>query len=65
MQANLFSTDLSEGDVVIDVGAHSGQYTLQMAACCGFSARLIAFELDSHAIELLERLNSRTKCNAI
>jgi FkbM family methyltransferase len=51
----LFSTALSEGDVAIDVGAHAGQYALIMAARCGASGQVIAFEPDPHARKRFER----------
>ena len=37
------------GDVVLDVGAHAGSYSLVMAAKCGLSGRVIAFEPDPYA----------------
>jgi FkbM family methyltransferase len=64
LQVRLFSSELSEGDVAIDVGAHAGQYSLIMAALCGSSGRVIAFEPDPYARQLLERnlaLNPKIK----
>lgn len=49
LQVELFSTELKEGDTAIDIGAHSGQYSLIMAAMCGRSGRVVSFEPDPHA----------------
>jgi FkbM family methyltransferase len=64
LQVELFAANLSEGDVAIDVGAHAGEYSLIMAAICGASGRVVAFEPDPHANQLLRRnlqLNPRIK----
>lgn len=64
LQVQLFSTDLSEGDVAVDVGSHAGQYAIIMAARCGASGTVIAFEPDPHARQRFERnlkLNPRIK----
>lgn len=55
MQARLFDEGLVEGDTAIDVGAHAGQYALIMAARCGRSGHVAAFEPDPHARRKLER----------
>jgi FkbM family methyltransferase len=55
LQARLFSEGLSEGDTAIDIGAHAGQYALIMAARCGRSGHVAAFEPDPQARQLLER----------
>jgi FkbM family methyltransferase len=55
LQIELFSRELSEGDVAIDVGAHAGQYSLIMAAMCGASGRVVAFEPDPYARQMLQR----------
>ncbi|MCL4768134.1 MAG: FkbM family methyltransferase [Hyphomicrobiaceae bacterium] len=51
----LFAKSVFEGDTIIDVGAHAGQYAILLAALCGKSGQVIAFEPDPHARELLER----------
>lgn len=55
---------LSEGDVAIDVGAHHGIYSVLMAAKCGHSGHVAAFEPDPHARIMLQknlRLNPHLK----
>jgi FkbM family methyltransferase len=37
------------GDIVLDIGAHAGCYSLIIAAKCGLSGRVIAFEPDPYA----------------
>ena len=46
---------LKEGDTAIDVGAHYGVYSLLMAAKCGQSGHVVAFEPDPYAREILAR----------
>jgi FkbM family methyltransferase len=55
MQAGLFAEALAEGDTALDVGAHAGQYALIMAARCGRSGHVAAFEPDPYARRKLER----------
>jgi FkbM family methyltransferase len=55
LQVELFAAQLSEGDVAIDIGAHAGQYSLIMAAMCGTSGRVVAFEPDPYARQALQR----------
>lgn len=55
MQAQLFDEGLGEGDTAIDIGAHAGQYALIMAARCGRTGHVAAFEPDPHARRKLER----------
>ncbi len=55
MQARLIAEGLDEGATAIDIGAHAGQYTLIMAARCGLSGHVTAFEPDPHARRKLER----------
>jgi FkbM family methyltransferase len=49
----LLSTNLRAGDTAIDVGAHCGQYAILMAALCGTTGRVVAFEPDPHARKML------------
>jgi FkbM family methyltransferase len=46
---------LQAGDSAIDVGAHIGFFTMQMAACVGASGRVYAFEPFDANADLLER----------
>jgi FkbM family methyltransferase len=40
---------LAEGDTAIDIGAHYGVYSILMAAKCGQTGHVVAFEPDPHA----------------
>src|SRR5215469_4162539 len=49
LQTLWLSTHLKEGDTALDIGAHSGVYTILMAAQCGHTGRVTAFEPDPYA----------------
>lgn len=49
LQVEFFINALAEGDTAIDIGAHCGQYSVLMAAKCGHSGQVIAFEPDPYA----------------
>lgn len=55
LQMELLSSDLQPGDTAIDIGAHHGQYCVLMAAVCGESGCVVAFEPDPYAREMLLR----------
>lgn len=55
LQLAWLSDNIVEGDFVIDVGANYGQCTVVMAARCGTSGNVIAFEPNPHARGLLAR----------
>ena len=55
LQLKLLAGGLSEGDVAIDIGAHCGQYAILMAAMCGSTGTVVAFEPDPYAYDLLKR----------
>lgn len=55
LQVAFVATELGEGDVAIDVGAHAGQYSLLMASMCGASGTVVAIEPDPYARETLAR----------
>jgi FkbM family methyltransferase len=55
LQVKIFSNELSEGDVAIDIGGHAGQYCLIMAAKCGQSGRVVTFEPDPYARKKLAK----------
>ena len=64
LQVQLFSNGIEEGDFVVDIGAHCGQYSILMSAMCGLTGQVIAFEPDPYARELLLqnlRLNPQIK----
>jgi FkbM family methyltransferase len=53
LQLEWLSDHLSEGDTAIDIGAHTGGYSILMAASCGQSGHVVAFEPDPYARKLL------------
>jgi len=53
LQVQLLSTSLAEGDTAIDIGAHWGVYSILMAARCGRTGHVAAFEPDPYAREVL------------
>ena len=53
LQVQLFAEHLREGDTAIDIGAHCGQYCILMAAMCGATGNVVAFEPDPHARKTL------------
>jgi len=55
MQVIWLDRHLKEGDTAVDVGAHYGVYSLLMAAKCGQSGHVVAFEPDPYAREILAR----------
>lgn len=68
MQLAWMIDNISEGDFVIDIGANYGQCTVVMAARCGASGNVIAFEPNPQARDLLRRnfdLNPSVKRAAI
>jgi FkbM family methyltransferase len=68
LQVLWLSTHLTEGDTAVDIGAHYGTYSILMAAKCGQTGNVVAFEPDPHAREVLSRnlnLNPRIKQPAV
>jgi FkbM family methyltransferase len=55
LQVEWFRTQLKEGDLAIDIGAHHGMYSLLMAAKCGKNGQVVAFEPDPYARRVLAR----------
>jgi len=53
LQIKLLADCLREGDTAIDIGAHAGQYCILMAAMCGATGNVVAFEPDPHARKML------------
>lgn len=59
---------IREGDTVIDIGAHQGQYSIVMAALCGRSGNVISFEPDPYARRAFQKnlsLNPSLKCPTV
>lgn len=55
LQVKWLADNLKEGDTAIDIGAHYGIYSILMAAMCGPTGTVIAFEPDPYARKMLER----------
>jgi FkbM family methyltransferase len=55
LQLKLLSEELHEGQIAFDVGAHVGAVALIMAAFCGKSGRVVAFEPDPVAKRRMDR----------
>jgi len=51
----LFKKEIKRGDVVLDIGAHIGYYTLILAKLVGENGRVYAFEPDPTNFNLLEK----------
>ncbi len=62
LQVQLFSTGLVEGDFAVDIGAHCGQYSILMAAMCGHTGQVVAFEPDPYAREMFLRNLNLNPC---
>ena len=55
LETALFRSEIGEGDVVVDVGANVGYYTLIAAQKVGKTGQVWAFEPDPDSFELLRR----------
>jgi FkbM family methyltransferase len=55
LQVQWLSAHLGEGDTAIDVGAHYGACSILMAARCGQTGHVVAFEPDHYAREVLAK----------
>jgi FkbM family methyltransferase len=55
LQILWLTTLLGEGDTALDIGAHCGEYSILMAAQCGQTGHVVAFEPDPHAREFLAK----------
>jgi len=53
LQVLWMTTHLKEGDIALDIGAYQGAYTLLMAAQCGQTGKVVAFEPDPYAHAVL------------
>lgn len=51
----VFERLVTAGDVVVDVGAHWGYFTLVAATLCGETGRVIAFEPDPRNVSILTK----------
>ena len=57
---------VKEGDIVLDVGAHIGYYTLMLAKSVGTKGKVFSFEPEPHNVEVLKKnisINYNTRHN--
>ncbi|MBI2542875.1 MAG: FkbM family methyltransferase [Candidatus Aenigmarchaeota archaeon] len=54
-EINVFKHEIKRGDIVIDLGAHIGYYTLLAAKLVGDNGRVYAFEPDPNNFECLKK----------
>lgn len=54
-EADLFKNEIQPGDIVLDIGAHIGYYTLIAAQLVGSGGRVFAFEPEPKNFSLLEK----------
>ena len=52
---NLIKKEIHRGDIVVDIGAHIGYYTLQFANLVGPTGKVYAFEPEPKNFELLKK----------
>ena len=55
LQVEWLRNHLTEGDIAVDIGAHCGVYSILMAARCGHTGHVVAFEPDPDSRELLAK----------
>src|SRR6266849_5339043 len=55
LQVAWLATHLTEGDAAVDIEAHYGAYSILMAAKCGQTGHVVAFEPDPYARGVLAR----------
>lgn len=64
-ETELINREIRPGDVVLDIGANIGYYTLQMAKLVGSSGKVYAFEPDPTNFEILLKNISLNEYNNI
>ena len=62
---HLFSTILKKGDVIIDVGANSGLYSILYSKLVGTGGKVYAFEPDPDTFSILKENLSLNNCNNV
>ncbi len=55
VETQLFESHIKEGDVVLDLGANIGYFTLIAAKCVGANGKVYAFEPDPTNFSFLKR----------
>lgn len=65
MTTRLFETEIKAGDVVLDIGANIGYYTLLAARCAGTDGRVLAFEPDRTSFALLNQNVEANGCQNV
>lgn len=62
LQVAWLINNLTEGDIAVDIGAHCGMYSILMAAKCGFTGHVVAFEPDPRSREVLVKNLNLNPC---
>src|SRR5712692_81229 len=64
-QTALFRRAVRPGDVVFDIGAHAGYYTLLASALVGPTGKVFAFEPDTRNYRMLEKQIAINRCSNV
>jgi len=64
-ETKLIKNLVKKGDVVLDIGAHVGYYTLILADLVGVNGKVFAFEADKSNFELLKKNVEINNCNNV
>jgi FkbM family methyltransferase len=62
LQVAWLTNHLTEGDIALDIGAHCGVYSILMAAKCGHTGHVVAFEPDPRSREVLVKNLNLNPC---
>ena len=65
METELIKTIIQKDDIVLDVGAHIGYYTLLMSDLVGINGKVFAFEPESSNFDLLQKNLDINLCNNV
>ncbi len=64
-ESKLFKENINSGDIIIDIGAHIGYYTLIASTQAGKNGKVYAFEPDPRNFELLKKNVSINRCDNV